>query len=156
MPRKQQPYNPHINQHNTHEIIRRNNLILMMQRSTNCGTSTNHPTVDITEPNLSSTSHPHAIFQAWMWDLIKHINQNHPGLPGAKPPQPVKQWFHLMVRHHKTIIRLASTQAFQGSRAFVPTKASRTSNSAHNLLWASKVFFQPGLLGLVSQPTKGF
>jgi len=29
-PRKQQPYNPQINQYNNHELTRRNNLILMM------------------------------------------------------------------------------------------------------------------------------
>ena len=81
-----------------------------------------HLTVVMDEPNLSLASHPHAIFQAWMWDLIKHINQNHPGLPEAKPPQPIKQWFHLTVWHHKTIVRLVSTQSFQSSRAFVSTQ----------------------------------
>jgi len=64
IPRKQQPYKPHINQYNTHELIRRNNLILMMQIPTKCGTSMSHLTIDMVEPNLSSASHPLAIFQA--------------------------------------------------------------------------------------------
>lgn len=61
-----------------------------------------------------------------------------------------------MVRHHKTITRLVSTQAFQGSRVFVPTRASRTNNSTHSYPRVSREFFQPGFPGLVTQPTKGF
>jgi len=62
IPRKSQPYHPHINQYNTHEITRRNNLTLMMQRLTSCGTSTNQLIVDMVEPNPSLDSHLHAIF----------------------------------------------------------------------------------------------
>jgi len=61
-----------------------------------------------------------------------------------------------MIKCHKTIIRLVSTQAFQGPREFVPVKASRTSNSTHNLFQASKAFVQPGLPRLVTQPTYRF
>jgi len=64
IPRKQQPYNPYINQYNTYELTRRNNLILMMRRLTKLGTSMNLLTIDMAEPNISSYSHPHAIFQA--------------------------------------------------------------------------------------------
>ena len=76
IPRKQQPYNKNINQYNTHEITKRNNLILMMQMPTKFVTSTDYSTVDMAEPNLSSSSNPCAIFQELMWDLIKLINKN--------------------------------------------------------------------------------
>jgi len=33
-----------------------------MQQPTKYGTTTFHPTLDMAEPNLSSASHPHAIF----------------------------------------------------------------------------------------------
>ena len=56
----------------------------------------------------------------------------------------------------KTIIRLVSIQAFQGFQRVCATKASRTSNSTHNLYRASRAFVQPRLPRLVTQPTKGF
>ena len=64
--------------------------MLMMQRPTSYGTSTNHLTVDMVEQNISSASHPRAIFQAWMWDLIKHINKKPFRASIDKPPQPIK------------------------------------------------------------------
>jgi len=59
-----------------------------MKNATRSGTSTYHSTIGMAKPNISSSSHPRAIFQALMWNLIKHINQNHPGLLEAKPPPP--------------------------------------------------------------------
>ena len=68
---KQQPYNPDMNHYNTHELTRRNKLILMMKILTTFGTSMNHPTVDMVAQNLSSASHPHCIFQACISDIMK-------------------------------------------------------------------------------------
>jgi len=101
----------------------------MIQNPTQYGNTMFHPVIDMDEKNISLASHPRSIFEAWMWDVIKHINQNHSELQEAKPPQPIKQWFHLMVRHKKTIIRLVSTHAFKGE------------------------FFPTWLLELVTQPT---
>lgn len=55
-----------------------------------------------------------------------------------------------------TISRLISTQVVQGSKEFVPTRALRTSISTHICYRASRVFVQLGILGLLTQPTKGF
>ena len=118
---KSQPYKPHIIRHSSHRDTSRNNLSLMMQNP-NLGWDFHVP-LDrrMAEPNVSSAIHPCAIFQAWMWDLIEHINQNSSRASKGYPPQLIKQWFHLTVEHHKTNIKSVSTPAFQGSRVFVPT-----------------------------------
>lgn len=114
------------------------------------------PARRMAESNLSSIIHPLAIFQAWMLDLIEHINQKPSRASRGHPPQPIKQWFQLMVRYHKTIIKLVSIQAFQGFERICPTNTSKTSNSTHNFYQASRAFVQPRLQRLVTQPTKGF
>jgi len=63
----------------------------MMKGPTSFGTSMNHLTIHIAEPNLSSSSHLHAIFQAWMWDLMEKSIKIETRLPKAKPHQPIKQ-----------------------------------------------------------------
>jgi len=61
---KSQPYDPHINQYNTHRDTRRNNLILIM-KNPNLGWNFHvPPDCKMVEPNISSSIHPHAIFQA--------------------------------------------------------------------------------------------
>ena len=87
---------------------------------------------------------------------MEHIQQNQTSDSRGQTPSTLNQWFHLTVGHHKTIIRLLSTQAFKGSKSFVPTNASKTSNVTHNFHQASRAFVQPVIPGLVTQPTKGF
>ena len=48
------------------------------------------PDCRMANPNLSLTIHPYFIFQAWMWDLIEHINQNSSKDSRGYPPQPIK------------------------------------------------------------------
>jgi hypothetical protein len=109
-----------------------------------------------------------------MWDLIEHINQNHPGLPEAIHLNPSNSDSTSRSDITKPSSDWSLSQSLQGSRAFVPTKASRTSNSTHNFqsicptkasrtsnsthnfYRASRAFVQPRLPGLVTQPTKGF
>jgi len=61
---KSQPYNPHINQYNTNRNTRRNNLSLMMKNPNSGWDYYIPPNHRMVEPNLSSTIHPYAIFQA--------------------------------------------------------------------------------------------
>jgi len=70
---KPQPYKPHIIHHNAHRDTKRNTLSLMMKNSY-LGWDFHIP-LDrrMAEPNLSLAIHPHAIFQASMWDIIEHF-----------------------------------------------------------------------------------
>jgi len=62
-----------------------------MMKNTNAGWDF-HVTPDcrMGEPNISSSIHPHAIFQASMWDLIEHINPKSSWASRGHPPQPIK------------------------------------------------------------------
>ena len=61
---KSHPYDPHINQYNTHRNTRRNNIILMM-KNPNLGWNYHiPPNHEMSELNLSSAIHPPAKFQA--------------------------------------------------------------------------------------------
>jgi len=87
---KSQPYIPHIIHQNDHINTRRNNLSLMMPNP-NLGWDFNiSPDRRMVDPNLSSSVHSCAIFQARMWDLIEHINQKPFGAYIGHPPQPIK------------------------------------------------------------------
>jgi len=98
--------------------------------------------------------HPRVIFQAWMWDLIEHINQKPLMDSRGHPPQPIKQWFHLMVRHQKTIIRSVSIPSIHNSGAFVPTKAPGLVTQPIVVVGVQSIC-PTKAQGLVTQPTKG-
>ena len=61
---KSQPYDPHINQYNTHRNTRINNLILVMQNPNPGWDYHIPPDYRMAKSNLSSAIHPRAIFQA--------------------------------------------------------------------------------------------
>ena len=88
---KVQPYRPRTIHQNSHRNTRRNSISLMMENP-NSGWDFHVP-IDrrMVEPNLSLAIHPRSIFQAQMWDLIEHINQNSSRASRGYPPQPIKQ-----------------------------------------------------------------
>ena len=57
-----------------------------------------------------------------------------------------------MVVHHKTIISLVSSQAFQGSRVFVPTWLPRLVTQPTVVVKLQRIF-PTKALGLLTQPT---
>lgn len=127
-----------------------------MQDETRSKTSTYQLTIYWAKPNLSFSQSPSC--------HIPTMNVRSHETNPTKPNQGFQRPSHLnpqpMIppqgQMSLTITRLVSTQVVKGSRAFVPTKASKTSNSTHICCRASRVFVKLGLLGLITQPTKGF
>ena len=56
--------------------------------------------VSIKDNTLAIMPTPHAIFQTWMWDLMKNIQQNQTRASIGQTTSILKQWFHLTVRYY--------------------------------------------------------
>ena len=122
IPRRQQPYNPHINQYNTHELTRSNNLILMMQRPNRFWTST-QPQTWLSQISLQPftpmpyTKHEHGI----SWNNPSKLNQ------GFQRPNHLN--YQTMIPPHdqtsQIITRSISTPVVQGSKVFFPMRHPR-------------------------------
>ena len=117
---KVQQYIPHTIRPNSHRNTRMNNLSLTMQNLNKRWDFHVPPDRRMAKPNLSSSIHPRAIFQAWMWDLIEHINQNSSKASRGHPPQPIKQWFHLTIGHYQNPwLDWSLSKPSRASKAFV-------------------------------------
>ena len=149
---KVQPYRPHLIHQNSHINTRINNLSLMTQSRSSGWDFHVPPDHRMVDPNLSSPIHPCAIFQAWMWDLIEHINKNssmaskgyqlnpsnNDSTSQSDITKPLSEWSHSKPsRTRKSLFNQGSETASStqdtGLERVCPTKAP----------------------GLVTQPTKG-
>lgn len=77
----------------------------------------------LVKQSLSSTNHPRAIFQAWMWDSNQ---KNQPGYTRAKPPHPHQQKPGFIAIHprslgqHNNHIIIEFTMISMAKQAWMP------------------------------------
>ena len=140
IPMKSQPYDPHINQYTTDRNKRGNSLILMVHNPNQGWDFHVPPDCRIIKPNLSSTIHPCTIFQAYMWDLIEHINPKPSKDSKGHPTQTINNDFTPRLNNTKPSSDWSLPKPLRASRVFVLTKASMNSNSTHSCCRASKAF----------------
>ena len=141
---KSQPFTPHIIQYNAHRNTMIYHLSLMMQNPDPKCDFHIPPNCRMVEPNLSSSIHHRAIFQAWMWDLIENINRNSSRASIGHPPQPIKYWFHLTVGHQQNHHPIGLYPILPGLQSIFSNPNSRTSNLTQNLHRAPKSLSNQG------------